>query len=172
MRATSGHQLCTGSLDDLVRFTGEERLVDSCLSAHDLSVSGDLVARPQNDHISQYQFVDRYLGAASVADRYGIGLVQDAQAVQYLLGVQLLKNTDQSIRYDHRQKSKAVESPRHDQQKTDDQKDQVEIGKYVFFDDVLGRLRGPVDLHIDLALGGQLPDLRHLQSYLFYFNHL
>ena len=38
--------------------------------------------------------------------------------------------------------------------------------------DVFGRLRGAVDLYIDLTLGSQVPDLRHLQSYLFYFNHL
>jgi hypothetical protein len=98
--------------------------------------------------------------------------VQDTQAVQHLLGVQLLENTDQRIRYDYRQECKAVESSRHDQKKADDQEDQVEICKYVFFYNVFGRLRGPVDLHIDLALRSQFPDLRRFQSYPFYFDHL
>ena len=86
--------------------------------------------------------------------------------------MQLLENTDQHVGYDHRQESQAVESARHDQEKTDDQKDQVEVCEYIFFNDIFGRLRGPVDLRIDFSLRRQFPDLRRFQSYPFYFYHL
>ena len=168
----SRHQLISCSLDDLIRLTGEERFVYSRFSLQHHSVRRDLVAALEDDHVAQDQLVDGNLHPLAVADCNRVGLIQNAQSVQHLLGVQLLEDTDQHVCDDHRQESQAVEGARYDQQQADDQEDQVEICKYVFFDNVLGRLRSAVHLHIDLAAGSQVPHLRGFQSVLIDNDHL
>ena len=168
----SRHQLVPCSLDDLIRFTGEERLIDGRFSLQDHCVCRDLITSLENDHVAEDQLVDGHLHPLAVADRNRVRLVQNAQSVQHLLGVQLLEDTDQHVGNDNRQEGQAVKSARDDQQQADNQEDQVEICKYVFFDNILGRLRSAVDLHIDLAAGSKLPHLRGFQSVLIDNDHL
>lgn len=69
----------------------------------------------------------------------------------------LLKDSDEGVGHDHRQKGQTVEGAGDDEQQRHHQKNQIEIGQGVFPDDVLHRFGRAV--HPGVALAPAAPDL-------------
>ncbi len=83
----AGHHRVAGVLVDGVGLAGEQRLVDlQAVGLGDLPVDGDLVAGPQLDQVAEDDLGVGQLGAAPVAPDPGVGLADDGEAVEGVLG--------------------------------------------------------------------------------------
>ena len=136
----SRHQMISGLLHDLVRFTGEQRLIDPHLAEYHLSVRADLVACLEDHNVIQHQIfrIDRC--DLPFPHHQGMRGVQHIQLLQHMLGPDLLDDTNKRIDDDHRHESQVPEGAHQAQQHCQHGKDQVEVGKYIFMDDLFHRL--------------------------------
>ena len=134
---TAGKQLISRSFFDLIRLPGEERFIRLCLSGQHTAVRRHLIAAGKQDHIIQHQLFRDDLLLLSVPQHRNSRRIQKRQFIQYLLGMDLLNDTDRCVCQNNRKKRHIPERSGDDQKNCQNGKYQVKIGQKVFFNDLL-----------------------------------
>ena len=188
----AGHELIPLSLGDLVGLACQQGLVDLYLPCGYHCVRADLIARAEDDDVIQHQLLGIHLSHLSVPDHPGVGRVQHAHLLQHILGPHLLDNADQGVDNDHREEGQVPEGAHQAEQHAQHDKDQVEVGKYIFMYDLLCRLGRrihrdvgppvhPVLLHllgakplrrVRVIPGRADPPVSPLTVFLYFFLHI
>ena len=151
----AGQEFASGFFFNFVALAREKRLVDLHRTLQDRRVRRDLIPRRQNNNIAPHQIVCRKLLLCPVSERNGMRRVEQAHLIQNALGAQLLKNADERISDNDRQKRQVAVRAHEAQKHRDDDKNQVKKRKRVRADDLPGRLSAGVALLIGKALRAQ-----------------
>ena len=96
---------------------------------------------------------------------------QHGQPIQYFLGTDLLNDPDQCIADDDRQECQISKRTYQTQQNRQNQKDQVEIGKYIIMNNLFCRKSRWSNLIIGPAILFPYPDLLGIKTYPVVRNH-
>src|SRR5204863_186979 len=151
------HDRVITALEDKVGFTSEQRLVD--LQAGDFDhypVDDDLVAGAQFDNVVEHHFAGQQFTCPIRPAHQRLGLSDDGQFVQCLLGAQFLNHADDAVGDD--QKPEQSIDQRAGCQHDDEQhaQDRVDPGEDVGCDDVGHAAHRPAGNVVGLAVGNPL----------------
>ena len=136
----SGHKFVSPPFCDLIRLSGEQRFVDLHLSGGHYRVRADLVPGLKYYNIVNHKLFRVDHRALSVPHYSSMRSVQHRQVIQNLFRPDLLHDSDQRIGNDDRKKRQVPERTDQTEQHGQNDKDQVEICKYIFMDDLFRRL--------------------------------
>ncbi|GAA3096907.1 hypothetical protein GCM10020254_47760 [Streptomyces goshikiensis] len=160
----AGHDGVAGLLQDGVGLAGEQGLVDlQAVGLADGAVDDDLVAGAEFDDVVEDDLGGGDLGGRAVAADAGFGLADDGEAVQGLLGAQLLDDADAGVGDDHVAEEAVLDRRDDEHDHPQDADDGVEPGEDVGADDVGGRAAAADGDVVDVAAGDALGDLGSAQ---------
>ena len=160
----AGKEAVAGLFDDLVRFAGDERLIDTALAGDDLGVRADLAAGSKENNIVTDELRFRDLLKRAVPHDVELRGGHDFQLVQLALRTQILNGADDGIAEDDAHERQVQPLADCDYAEGQQEKEHIEIGEDVFLHDLPGSLARRLDRAVVQTGGDPLGHLRFAQA--------